>query len=225
MLIQTDTVETSSRRPPSISISAGATLARFFIWCLRWQRRRRRRAAGAGCSPIAPPYGERDSTIAPRLRFYAALFVTLNRKRSEKQASGLKERIMKNTTNQKTSLDITVGRSFGSSFGARWRLLYLYVRSCVDDVRRCKISEVPECNLGYNFMAFCAASLRGAYAKKAERKVITAHSQRVTYARTHPLRLIQPQRLIPTLEATLHCNRCGPPRCLRACVGANCCTC
>lgn len=170
-------------------------------------------SCGLRLQPIAPPYGERDSTIALPLRF-ALLFRNIKWKCYEKQRLVWEWKTDERKTF--TLLNITMGDLL-ARFLERDRVTYLYARS--GDGWRTTVQETwgGSMQSGLQFYGSCAASLRGAYVKKAERKVITTHSQG-GYIWWNSTLKANSNKLLS--EATLHFNLCVPPRCLRA-SGAN----
>lgn len=132
-------------------------------------------SCGLRLQPIAPPNGERDSTIALPLRF-ALLFRNIKWKCYEKQR--LVWEWKKKTMNEKTFtlLKITMGDLLARLLEGD-RGTYLNARS--GDGWRTTVQETwgGSMQSGLQFYGSCAACLRGAYVKKAERKVITTHSQ------------------------------------------------
>lgn len=90
-------------------------------------------------------------------------------------------------------------------FLERDRITYLYVRS--EDGWRTTVQETwgGSMQSGLQFYGSCAASLRGAYVKKAERKMITTHSQG-GYIWWNSTLKANSNKLLS--EATLHFNLC-----------------
>lgn len=134
---------TQLKHPPAVhfNIYLGQCDARPLCYLVpRWQLHR---------AAIASPYGEHDSTIAPQLRFFAAVKKRWYKKKAPFSLKTSKKK--KNAANRKICPlpNITIGDLL-----ARLLKRYLHPGPGRMTYAKCKRSEVLQCNLGYHFMAF-----------------------------------------------------------------------